>query len=344
MALRKKQHNHRWNRKQPIEHTGFFPYLQRYLEALLIRGFSQETHTRHDSHIRRFAVWSEERDLNGPKEITKPILERYQKHLYYYRKTNGDPLSFNSQQVMLSSLKQFFKWLTQENYLLYNPASELQLPKPPRKIPRTILSPESISDLINQPDTDTPDGMRDRVIMELFYSSGLRRTELANLKIYDIDMKRQVLVVREGKGGKDRMLPIGERANAWLEKYLEDVREELTSPLDEERLFITDYGEPFNGGLLGRLVKKYMKQTGIDVLGSCHLFRHAMATHMLENGADIRFIQAMLGHDDLNSTEIYTRVTVEKLREIHHATHPARLNKPENVDESGSVHPSSTSK
>ncbi len=324
MALRKKQHDHRWNKKLPIEHTGFYPYLQRYLEGIAIKGYSEATAYRHDSHIRRFAHWCDERGMNEPKEITKPILERYQKHLYYYRKPDGEPLSFNSQHVLLSSLKSFFRWLTQKNYLLYNPASELELPKPSKKIPRTILSTTDINHLLEQPDIDTPDGFRDRVIMELFYSTGLRRTELSNLKLYDIDLKRSIVLIRQGKGNKDRVLPLGERAHLWLEKYLYDIREQLTGPKDDERLFITDYGEPFNGGHLGRLVKRYMKQADIHVTGSCHLFRHAMATHMLDNGADIRFIQAMLGHDDLNSTEIYTQVSVEKLREVHRATHPAK--------------------
>jgi len=324
VALRKKHHNHRWNKKARIEHTGFFPYLQRYLEAMLLRGFSEETQRRHESHVRRFGVWCEQRGLDSPTAITKPILERYRKHLYYYRKNDGEPLSFSSQQVMLSSLKGFFRWLTQENYLLYNPASELQLPKPPKTLPRTILSEECVTDLINQPDTQTPDGVRDRTILELLYSCGLRRTELAHLKLYDIDLKRGVLVVKQGKGNKDRMLPIGERALTWLITYLGTTRDRLSRPLDDDRLFITDYGEPFNGGHLGRLVKKYLKQAGIEVTGSCHLLRHAMATHMLDHGADIRFIQAMLGHEDLTSTEIYTRVSVEKLREIHRATHPAK--------------------
>ena len=324
MPIRKKKHNHRWNKKLPIEHTGFFAYMRRYLEGIRLNHFSEETQNRHESHIRRFAVWCEARDLDDPRNITKPILERYRKHLFYYRKSNGEPLSFSSQQVMLSSLKSFFKWLAQENYLLYNPASELKLPKPPKRLPKTILSEDAVFDLINQPDTDKPDGLRDRTILEMLYSCGLRRTELANLKVFDIDIKRCLLKVNGGKGDKDRVLPIGDRALQWLEKYLEEGRDDLVSPLDDDRLFITDYGEPFNGGILGRLVKKYMKQANIDVVGSCHLLRHAMATHMLENGADIRFIQVMLGHEDLSSTEIYTQVSVEKLREIHRATHPAK--------------------
>nr|XP_061809046.1 tyrosine recombinase XerC 2-like [Nerophis lumbriciformis] len=309
-------------RKRPIEHTGFYPYLRHYLEATAIKGYSQDTRDRHDSHIRRFAAWAAERGLDAPNQVTKPILERYRKHLYYSRKTNGEPLSFSSQQVMLSSLKSFFRWLAQENHLLYNPASELQLPKPPKQLPRTILSQEDIATILQQPDLDTPNGLRDRVIMECFYGTGLRRTELAKLKDYDVDLKRRVLVVREGKGNKDRVLPLGERLADWLRRYTENCRDQLRGPADDERLFITDYGEPFTGGLLGTLVKRYLRAAGIDVVGSCHLFRHAMATHMLENGADIRFIQVMLGHEEITSTAIYTRVSVEKLRDIHTATHP----------------------
>ncbi|MEJ2426099.1 MAG: tyrosine-type recombinase/integrase, partial [Candidatus Thiodiazotropha sp.] len=147
----------------------------------------------------------------------------------------------------------------------------------------------------------------------------------ANLKPYDVDLKRGILAIRGGKGNKDRNLPLGGTAQAWLERYLDEARDELTSPLDDDHLVITDYGEPFDGGHLGRLVKGYLKQAGIEVIGSCHLFRHAMATHMLENGADIRFIQAMLGHGDISSTQVYTRVSVEKLRAVHAATHPRGL-------------------
>jgi len=132
------------------------------------------------------------------------------------------------------------------------------------------------------------------------------------------------MMVREGKGNKDRLLPIGESALHWLEKYLNDGRAELIAYQDEGWLFISDYGEQLHGEAIGRLVKRTMKKVGLELEGSAHLFRHAMATHMLENGADIRYIQAMLGHEDLRSTQVYTRVSVEKLREIHRATHPMK--------------------
>lgn len=322
MALRAKRHSQRLNRKTPIEHTGFFRYLQHYLQACQLKGYSEQTVSRHDNHNRRFIAWCDERGINEPSEVTKPILERYRRHLYYYRKTDGEPLSFNSQQVMLSSVKGYFRWLTRENHLLYNPASELELPKPPRRLPRTILSVEDVAAILSGPNVHTAAGIRDRTIIECFYATGIRRSELATLKEYDIDLKRKALMIRSGKGGKDRVLPLGDRLIEWLKRYLDQGREPLRSPLDDDRLFITDYGEPFTGGHLGRLIKGYMLKAGIEVIGSCHLFRHAMATHMLDNGADIRFIQAMLGHEDLTSTQLYTRVSIEKLRQIHQATHP----------------------
>ena len=325
MSLRKKRRMPATRGKIAVEHTAFYPYLQRYLEARLLRGFSAETQKSHDSNLRRFIAWCEERGLGEPQSVTKPILERYRKHLYYARKTDGEPLSFSSQNVALTILRSFFKWLTKENYLLYNPASEVELPKRPKKLPYAMLSVDAVKTLLNQPDIHDPEGLRDRAIMELLYGCGLRRFECAKLKLNDIDLKRQLLVVKGGKGSKDRVLPIGDSATHWVLHYFEESRPLLLPVGLEDTVFLSAYGAPLSGGVLGSIVKRYMKRAEIEMVGSCHLLRHAMATHMLENGADIRFIQAMLGHEDLNTTQIYTRVSVEKLREIHAATHPAKL-------------------
>ncbi|PHR19246.1 MAG: hypothetical protein COA38_19835 [Fluviicola sp.] len=152
-----------------------------------------------------------------------------------------------------------------------------------------------------------------------------RRHELAALLLEHLDLQRLVIIVQRGKGNKERRLPVGDCAAQWLEKYVNDVRDDLLDDVTERTLFLTDYGAPFSHNQVGQQVKKYLKQAEIKVTGSCHLLRHAMATHMLEHGADIRFIQAMLGHEDLNTTEIYTKVSVEKLREVHTATHPATI-------------------
>ena len=132
-------------------------------------------------------------------------------------------------------------------------------------------------------------------------------------------------MVREGKGRRDRFIPIGARACAWLTRYLQEVRPQLVIEPDSGYLFLADYGEPINRNAAGGITRRYIERAGFTFPGSCHLFRHAMATHMLENGADIRYIQAMLGHAKLTTTEIYTQVSILKLKEIHTATHPARL-------------------
>jgi integrase/recombinase XerD len=131
--------------------------------------------------------------------------------------------------------------------------------------------------------------------------------------------------VRAGKGGRDRVVPLGGRASGWIERYLREVRPRLASGLDRGELFLTDYGEPFLRNRLGDRVRRYVARQGLP--GACHVFRHACATHMLENGADVRFIQAMLGHAQLSTTEIYTQVSISKLKEIHAATHPAKLDR-----------------
>lgn len=314
--------------QQPLSslaHNGLTPFLKRFLEACAVKGLSPRTVTGRDRSLHRFIAWCDERDVSDPRALSKPILERYQKHLYYARKTNGEPLSFASQHSLLSALKAFCRWLTQQNYLPANPAAELELPKLSRRLPRVILSVDEVETILAVIDTTSPYGIRDRAILELLYSSGIRRLELVNLSVFDVDFGRATLLVREGKGRKDRLLPLGARVGQWLKRYRDEARPELVTGQDTGHLFLTDHGEPWLKNRLSELVRKYLYHAGIDKAGACHLFRHAMATHMLDNGADIRFIQAMLGHADLNTTQIYTQVSIEKLRAIHTATHPAKL-------------------
>lgn len=323
MVLRKKKHTMHLNRKRQVEHNGLYPYLARYLSLCQVQGVSANTLRRRESALRRFIEWCDERSVQDPREVTKPMLECYQQYLYFYRKNDGQPLSTSSQHVILTPVKSFFSWLARENYLLYNPASELVLPKKPKRLPRAILSIEEAMSILAQPDIDTDTGVRDRALLETLYATGIRRSELVKLGDHDIDYTRHTLFIDEGKWNKDRYLPLGERALHWITRYRNEVRPKLLLSPQEQTLFLTDYGEPFSGGYVGMVVKKYIQQAGIHKTGSCHLFRHAMATHMLENGADIRFIQAMLGHADLSTTQIYTQVSIDKLREIHTATHPA---------------------
>jgi integrase/recombinase XerD len=153
----------------------------------------------------------------------------------------------------------------------------------------------------------------------------MRRLELANLKLWDLDAERGTVTIRQGKGKKDRVIPIGVRAGQWLHKYVMGARPHLVAEPDDGTIFVSNLGETLNLDYLTQLVRTYVEASGIQKHGACHMFRHTMATLMLENGADIRFIQAMLGHAKLDSTQIYTHVAVRQLQEIHRATHPVNL-------------------
>jgi len=314
-----------------LAHLLITRYMDEHFEWMLITGYTADTVRGRRQAIRRFIAWCDDRGLSDPKEITKPILERYQRHLFYYRKADGAPLSLGSQHAALTPLKTFFKWLAKENHILWNPASELELPPQPKHLPRALLSIEDVEAILRAADHASITGLRDRAMLEVLYSTGLRRTELANLRRYDADLSRLIVFVREGKGRKDRVVPLGERAGLWLDKYMAQSRPQFIGA-ECDALFVNDYGEPVTPDYLASKVRRYMEEAGIDKPGSCHLFRHACATHMLDNGADIRFIQAMLGHAALSSTERYTHVAIGKLQQIHAATHPAKLRRGSSAD------------
>jgi integrase/recombinase XerD len=309
--------------RYPVERSGLYPYLVRFLEWFAARGYSPHTIQLRREALQGLIRWLDERGISRPQEVTRPILERYRRHLYHYRKENGEPLSFATQAQRLIPIRALFKWLARENYILSNPASELELPRVHRKLPAHILTPQEIETVMAQTLLHGDLGVRDRALLETLYSTGIRRSELIHLKLYDIDVKNGSLMVRSGKGQKDRYVPLGSRASHWLRRYLEEVRVQIVIEPDDGTLFLHEFGEPFSKNRLSDLVKKYLRAAGVDKPGAAHLFRHAMATHMLENGADIRFIQAILGHAQLTTTEIYTHVTIAKLKEVHALTHPA---------------------
>jgi len=169
-------------------------------------------------------------------------------------------------------------------------------------------------------------GLRDRALFETMYSAGLRRAEAGKLKVFDIDMERGMLMVREGKGNKDRAVPIGARALGWIQKYLDLVRPFWVKAEDDGALFLSDRGTALSLRMITSIGRKRMEACGLYQTGdACHIFRHSAASLMLEGGADIRYIQEYLGHAQLTTTQIYTKVTIEKLKAVHEATHPAKM-------------------
>lgn len=297
----------------------------RFLEWMRIRNYSAFTVEAYRTYLDYFIVFCNERAILRPSEVTKPILESYQRHLFYYRKANGLPLSFRSQHARIVPIKSFFKWLARQNFLLVNPAAEVEPPRTEHRLPKAVLTATEAEKVINQPNIKEPLGLRDRAILEVFYSTGIRRRELLSLCLVDLDFERGTVMVRQGKGRKDRLIPIGERAALWTLRYLNEVRSAFVVEPDEGFLFLMNTGEAFTPDRLSRLVADYVTSAQIGKTGACHLFRHTMATLMLENGADIRFIQQMLGHAEISSTQIYTQVSIGQLKEIHSATHPAKM-------------------
>jgi len=320
------------NPHDPAPGNPLHAYLDAYCEWALAAGFSEHTMATRRAAVLRFIVWCDERAITAPTQITRPVLERYQRTLHQYRKSNGAPLSVIAQLGLLNALTAWFRWMVRSHHLLHNPAADLELPKKPKALPKTILSVPQVETILNQADPATLLGIRNRAVMEVFYSSGIRRMELMGLKLYDLDTERGTLMIRQGKGRKDRFIPIGSRACAWVDKYLVEVRPEIVAGYDDQTLFLDDFGQPMSARFLGDLMRRHVEAAGITTPGACHVFRHAMATHMLENGADIRFIQAMLGHANLETTQIYTQVSMTKLKEIHEATHPARLERRQKAD------------
>ncbi|MDA8382589.1 MAG: site-specific tyrosine recombinase XerC [Betaproteobacteria bacterium] len=299
-------------------------YMIEHFEWMKVAGYSQDTLRTRRIAIRRFIGWADERGIDDPREITKPMLERYQRHLFYYRKEDGSPLTLGTQLQCLAPLKTWFKWMSREHHILANPAADLDLPRQPKRLPRSVPSVQEVEAILREAEPTGPQGLRDRALLEVLYATGVRRMEVVGVAIYDVDLARGLLWVRHGKGRRERVVPLGERAGAWLAKYLAEARPELLAT-DTDALFLTDYGEPASPEYVAAKVKRYMGFAGVDRPGATHLLRHACATHMLEGGADIRFIQEMLGHANLETTEIYTHVSIDKLIAVHRATHPSRM-------------------
>ncbi len=308
----------------PNDPHGMAVLLERFLEWLRVKNYSERTVTNRQVYLNYFILWAEERGITRPNEVTKPILERYQRTLYHHKKKDGQPLSFRSQHGRVVPIRAWFKWLTRNNYLLYNPASDIELPRLEHRLPKHVLNIREAEAVLAKANIHDPLGLRDRAILETLYSTGIRRLEVIGLSLFDIDSDRGTIMIRQGKGKKDRMVPIGNRALKWIERYASEVRPRLIIDPNDATLFITHLGEGFTPNRLTQMVRDYVDSADIGKKGSCHLFRHTMATLMLENGADVRFIQAMLGHAKLETTQIYTQVSIRKLKEIHEATHPAK--------------------
>lgn len=302
--------------------------LRQYLDDLAVHHYSPRTLRTRRRNLAAFCAWCANRDLREAHELTREHCEAYQRALFQHRTAADRPLSIQAQRLRLVELRGFGKWLARRRHLAYNPAGDLTMPRTPRLLPHHVLSVTEVEAVLATPDLATWDGLRDRALLEVLYSTGIRRCELARLELADLDFERGVLAVRLGKGKKDRVVPIGQRALDWVSRYLREVRPTLATDATQPGLFLNAQGQALGIEYLTHRVRAYLDAAGIAKQGACHLFRHTMATLMLDRGADVRHVQEMLGHARLETTQIYTHVAIQKLKDVHTATHPGAQDTP----------------
>ena len=297
--------------------------MARYLADLERRNYSAETTAIRRLQLLQFADWLAERGVTDAAAVTRPMAERYQRWLFAYRDGNGRPLTVGYQIQRVKPLQMLFRWAVKKHRLPANPASDLDYPRPIKRLP-DVLTMEEAEKVLAVPDTGTPLGLRDRAILELLYSTGMRRMECCNLRRDDVDHRHGLVRINQGKGKKDRIVPVGARALDWLARYETRARPFLgpASP-DEPRLFLARSGRPLGRGALTVIARNHLRAAGIEKAGSCHIFRHTMATAMHAGGCDVRVIQELLGHAKLDTTALYTHVGVAHLKAAHAAFHPA---------------------
>jgi len=235
----------------------------RYLDALRVTHYSADTVHVRTLYLTYFTAWATTHGMAKPEDVTCADVERYQRWLYGYRNRTGGPLSPWSQHGRLVAVRGLFRWLVKQRVLTTNPAAELELPRGlAQRLPQPLTDSE-ITRVLTRADPRTAIGLRDRALLETGYSTGLRRMELIRLRLYDLDFARGVLAVREGKGRKDRVVPIGDGAMAWLGRYLDQVRPEFVVEPDEGTVFLTRRGRPFHPNNLSRLTRDYLVAAGV---------------------------------------------------------------------------------
>jgi integrase/recombinase XerD len=293
-----------------------------YLRSMKVRNLSKRTIGLVNWMLEKFLTYLESCDIIHADQITSQTIRDYQLSLFESLNSRGQPNSISYQNRMLSAAKNFTRFLKDNDYIVADPGRAVAYAKEPKRLPRGVLTPAEARKVIHAPDTKTVIGYRDRTILEVLYSSAIRKEELNNLTLADVDYHDGFLRIIEGKGKKDRIVPIGRIACRYLENYIKSVRPELITDPYNNHLFLTLRGKRFSKNVLWELIKKYAKKARIKKNVSPHTFRHSCATAMLKNKADIRTIQKLLGHSSLDSTQIYTHLSITDLKNEHKRCHP----------------------
>ena len=289
--------------------------LDLFCDALWLEdGLSRSTLQSYRADLTQFADWLSRQSGRALSEVERADLLDY---LAYKFARQAKPRTTSR---LLSSLKRFYGYLLRQGRIEVDPTLRIEAPKLPRSLPK-ILTEDDVERLLQAPNLDTPRGLRDRAMLETLYASGLRVSELVGLSLRQVSHDSGVVRVM-GKGAKERLVPLGEEALAWLERYLREARGVLLAGRASEALFITGRGGGMTRQMFWQLVKRYAVVAGIVTEISPHSLRHAFATHLLNHGADLRVVQLLLGHADVSTTQIYTHVARERLKQLHAKHHP----------------------
>jgi integrase/recombinase XerD len=298
-------------------------HIDQYLEWLQATNHAAATVRNQRTSLRRLQQWCTSATVATPADLTLEHLESFRLSLFASRTRAGRSLAWGTQAEYLGGIKSFLAWGASRGLIAQDPGAALRLPKRPLQLPLSILSARDIERVLHVPDCRLALGLRDRAMLEVLYSTGIRRAELAHLLLGDIDPVRRVALVRLGKGQRDRVVPCGTRAIYWVGRYLRKSRPRLLRAGTSRHLFISSRGTPLLLNRLSERVHAYLELAGMAPSGSCHLFRHSMATLLLEGGADVRDVQAILGHTNLATTARYTHVSIARLQDVHSRAHPA---------------------
>ncbi len=294
-----------------------FDYLALFQEYLTVElGLAKNTQL---AYMRDLRLLMKSLQLKADEELLQ--VSRQQLIAYLVRlKQEGRAASTVARK--LASIKAFYRFLTAERYIRRNPAEVLEAASRGLHLPK-VLSVQEVERLLDEPNLGTLDGYRDKTMLELLYATGMRVSELVNVPVKNVDMKMQYVIVM-GKGSKERMLPLGRTALHYLEHYLSVVRQQLLhgKPDAAAELFVTGWGGPMTRERFYEIIVAYGKSAGISKRVTPHMLRHSFATHLLNNGTDLRIVQELLGHADISTTQIYTHLDVERLREVYDKTHP----------------------
>jgi integrase/recombinase XerD len=290
------------------------PITTEYLDHLRIeRGLAENSLLAYRRDLRKLEAWADARPC--------PLLELRQADLSEFMASlRQGGLSPRSISRLVHALRGFFRFAVREGRLARDPMENLRAPKAFKALPR-FLTPSQVEALLKAPDTETPLGLRDRALLETMYATGLRASEVTALKPQDVDLQVGLLVAF-GKGSKERLVPLGREAQAWVKRYLQQVRPGLVGGRSTAVLFVNNRGGRLSRMGLWSIVRRHAITAGVERTLSPHVLRHSFASHLLERGADLRALQAMLGHADISTTQIYTHVSQERLRQLYDRFHP----------------------